>query len=83
MMNDFVFEFRNDSNGLPCECCSAPADFLAGYPELEMHPFCRICVGPFVLQTLKLKGVDLSAIEAGFLKLSAALDAPQGSMLLQ
>lgn len=82
-MKGFLFQIANDPSESPCKCCSAPSDFLAGYVDAEINSFCRVCIAPFVLQTLKCKGVDLGMIESGFLKLSAAVDAPLKSFLVQ
>jgi hypothetical protein len=79
--NEFPFLWMHDASG-SCKCCSAPSNFRAGYAD-EMHYFCRVCFAPFVLQTLKCNGVELGMIEAGFLKLSAAVDAPLKSLWLQ
>ena len=82
-MVPFLFQFTNASKGSLCKCCQMPADFLAGYPDLGLEALCVMCITPYVMQTLKCKGVNLRLIEDGFLKLSVAADAPPASPLVQ
>jgi hypothetical protein len=83
MTNEFLFQITNEAGGSLCKCCQMPAEFLAGYPAVGLEPFCATCIAPYVMQSLKCKGVNLRSIEDGFLKLSAAFDAPPESLLLQ
>jgi hypothetical protein len=93
MTKDFLFHIAPDPTGSQCKCCPAPSEFLTAFyyerdaagffTKSDMNSLCAICIVPYVLQTLKTNGASLIAIESGFSKLSAAVDAPPGSKLLQ
>lgn len=76
------FQVWDNSTGSSCECCQAPAPFLAGNPKQPFVSLCETCLLPFTAQALKNKGADLRALEAGFCKLSEAVDEPPASPLV-
>jgi hypothetical protein len=67
-----------------CELCGKPARFKIVPALLNVeNKLCDMCAVAYTLQYFKNFGVELSEIQEAFPMVSAAVDAPLGSLLLQ
>lgn len=76
--------FVTDPAVAPCVCCGQEGRvFIARSEPSFGGMFCNACSLAYLLQTVKNNGVELREIQESFVKLSAALDAPVASSLVQ